>query len=119
MLKMITLFLVLNAFLNVLKSCVAIMVLVLRILGCSNTLVLHLSNRTNDRGGRNLCGPAQNSFWGPIVQHCYWRWIGCYALLMNIFHMGLQVSFLLKFLLAEVAAVLVVSLSVDPNHVAT
>ena len=95
------------------------MVLVLRILGCSYTLVLYLSNRTNDRGRRNLCGPAQNSLWGAIIHHSYWRWISCYSLLVNIFHMSFQVCFLFKFLLAEVATVLVVSLSMDPYHVAT
>jgi hypothetical protein len=33
--------------------------------------------------------------------------------------MCLQVSFLLKYFLAEVATILVITLSVDPNHVST
>jgi hypothetical protein len=36
---------------------------------------------------------------------------------VDIFHVSLQVSFLFKFFCAEVAAVLVVPLSVDSDHV--
>ena len=91
----------------------------MRMLGLSHSLVLWLPDRTDNRGRRHLRGPAHYSFRWPVVDHgSWWWWISCYALLVNIFHMSFQVCFLFKFLLAEVATVLVVSLSMDPYHVA-
>jgi hypothetical protein len=85
----------------------------LRVLGSSNTLKLRLSNRTDDRGRRYLSGPAQDTLRWPS-----WCCFGCYNL-VDVFHVGLQVSFLLKFFVTKVATILVVTLSMNTNHVAT
>jgi hypothetical protein len=96
----------------------------MRVLGLPHCLVLRLRlwlrlpDRTDDRGRRNLRGPAHYSFWRPVVDHGsgLW-WFRCHTLLVDIFHVSLQVSFLFKFFCTEVAAVLVVPLPVDPDHV--
>jgi len=104
-----------------LKSGVATIVLhhLIGIFRGSNRLVLRLPNWTDNRWRRNLCGATQNPFGWPVANHWHWFYFGCHTLLVDIFHMGLQVSLLFKFLLAEVATILVFTLSVDPNHVST
>ena len=90
----------------------------MRMLGLSHSLVLWLPDRTDDRGRRHLRGPAHYSFRWPVVDHGSWRWwFGCYTLLVHIFQVSFQVSFLFKFFCADVTAVLVVALPVDPDHV--
>ena len=103
-----------SCYLHMVKSCMTILVHhLLRVLGCRNTLMLYLANRTDDRRRWYLGGSAQNTCWWPS-RCCF----GCYNL-VDVFHVSLQVSFLFKFFLTKVAAILVVTLSMNTNHVTT
>ncbi len=76
-------------------------------------------NRTDHRWRVHLRGSTQYSCRRPIASHCglLLYVVDNDTLLMDVFHVGLQVSLLLELFGTEVAIVLVIAMTVNPNHV--